>query len=53
MLCVGSLPPVEAGQVLIHAGRLVDTAAGEVTENVDILVDGNRVREVGPDLEVP
>ncbi len=39
--------------VVIHAGRLVDTVAGTVRQNQDILVEGNLIKAVGPGLEVP
>jgi imidazolonepropionase-like amidohydrolase len=38
---------------MIHAGRLLDVIDGTITENVDILVDGNRIRALGPVLTVP
>ncbi len=42
--------PAGAGQTVIHAGRLIDVAAGRVMENRDILVEGNRIVEVGRNL---
>ncbi|MBI2221961.1 MAG: amidohydrolase family protein [Acidobacteria bacterium] len=38
----------EARRVLIKAGRLVDARAGAVRTNQAVLVEGDRVREVGP-----
>jgi len=45
---------IAAGQTtLIHAGRLLDPRAGSVTDGVDILIEGNRIRAVGPELARP
>ncbi len=45
-----STPPTTARPVvtLIKAGRLVDTRAGRVLENQGILVEGDRIKAVGP-----
>ncbi len=53
LLACPPVSPVHAGQAVIHAGRLLDVVGGTVTENVDILVDGNRIRALGPALTVP
>ena len=45
--------PAHAQETLIHAGRLVDVEAGTVRENVDILVEGNRIKAVGSSLRAP
>src|SRR5260370_32950463 len=37
----------------INCGRLIDGKAGNVRENVTILVEGNTIRDVGPSVEVP
>jgi imidazolonepropionase-like amidohydrolase len=42
-----------AGPTLIRAGRLVDVESGDVGTEVEILVEGGRIREVGRDLKVP
>jgi imidazolonepropionase-like amidohydrolase len=39
--------------VVVRAGRLIDVAAGEVRDDVDIVIEGERIREVGADLAVP
>lgn len=39
--------------VVIHAGRLVDVAAGVVRAGQDILIEGNTIKEVGPGLQAP
>jgi imidazolonepropionase-like amidohydrolase len=39
--------------VLVRAGRLVDTLGGTVKTDQDILVEGNLVRQVGPNLAAP
>jgi imidazolonepropionase-like amidohydrolase len=38
--------------VLIKAGRLVDVRAGQVKENQGIIIEGERIREVGPLMEI-
>jgi imidazolonepropionase-like amidohydrolase len=38
---------------LIRAGALVDVVAGAVTPAQDILIEGNVIKEVGPDLKAP
>jgi len=40
------------GVVLIKAGRLIDVRAGRVLENQGILVEGQRIKAVGPLAEV-
>ncbi len=45
--------PARAGETVIHAGRLIDLESGQARENVDILIEGNRIRAVGPGLKVP
>jgi imidazolonepropionase-like amidohydrolase len=42
-------PPITA----IRAGRLVDPEAGRVLTNQIILVEGNRFREIGPNVAIP
>lgn len=37
--------------VLVHAGRLVDTLTGTVKTGQDILIEGDRIKAVGPDLK--
>ena len=50
-LCVTAM--ASAATTVLHAGRLVDPADGSVLQNVDILVEGDRIRAVGPGLTVP
>lgn len=38
--------PASAGDYVIHAGRMLDVAAGKVREKVSIIVDGNRITGV-------
>ncbi len=47
--------PAEAPKplVLVRAGRLVDTLAGTVRTGHDVLVEGNRIKAVGPGLAAP
>jgi len=39
--------------VLIRTGRLVDTVSGAVRTGQDVLVEGNRIKAVGPGLIAP
>src|SRR3989454_9392721 len=41
-------PPAAPQQVLIKAGRLIDGRSQQVQTNVGILIDGERVKAVGP-----
>jgi imidazolonepropionase-like amidohydrolase len=47
--------PAEAPKplVLVRAGRLVDVLAGTVRTGHDVLVEGNRIKAVGPGLVAP
>ncbi len=38
---------------LVRAGRFVDVVAGTVRTGVDVLIEGNLVRDVGPNLAAP
>jgi imidazolonepropionase-like amidohydrolase len=40
-------------QTLIRAGALVDVVSGTVQAGQDILVEGNLIKEVGPNLKAP
>jgi imidazolonepropionase-like amidohydrolase len=53
-LLIGLLgAPGAHAQVAIQAGRLIDPEAGRVYENQVVLVDGDRVKAVGPGLAIP
>ena len=43
----------QSARVAIRAGRLVDVRAGTIVRDVVILVDGDRITAVGPDVRVP
>jgi len=45
--------PAQAAATIIRAARLLDVASGQVAEGMDILVEGNRIREVGRGLVMP
>lgn len=45
-------PPATPTVVFIKAGRLIDVRAGRVRENQGILVEGQRIKTVGPLAEV-
>src|SRR5919204_3432144 len=42
-----------ASVTAIRAGRLLDPEAGRVLTNQIILVEGTRIRDVGPNVQVP
>jgi imidazolonepropionase-like amidohydrolase len=43
----------EAPVTLIKAGHLVDVAAGKVLDNQMVLVQGEAIKQVGPNLTAP
>jgi imidazolonepropionase-like amidohydrolase len=43
----------DSAPTILHAGRLLDVVSGKVSEGIDILIEGNRIREVGQGLETP
>lgn len=49
----GPQAPVSQEKTLIKAGRLVDVRAGRVLANQNILIQGDRIVEVGPNVAVP
>ena len=56
-LLASSIPAAgEAGAAevaVIRAGRLLDVVAGEVRDDIDIVIEGDRIRQVGPGLAAP
>ncbi len=46
-------PPVAPILTAIRAGRLLDPEAGRILTNQIILVEGARIREVGPNVAIP
>ncbi len=46
-------PTAPAGVTAIRAGRLVDPETGTAATNQIILVEGERIREVGPAVKIP
>jgi imidazolonepropionase-like amidohydrolase len=48
----GQQSPIQDIRV-IHAGRMFDAHSGKMLESQDILVRGNRIEKVGPNLQVP
>jgi imidazolonepropionase-like amidohydrolase len=40
-------------RIAIKAGRLIDTKSGAVTNNAFILIEGDKITAVGPDVTVP
>src|SRR6266478_6098205 len=47
---VAAQPPAAAPVTAIRAGRLLDTEAGRILTNQIILVEGTRIRDVGPNV---
>jgi WD40 repeat protein len=41
-------PDIPRGRIVVHAGRLVDGRTRTARSNVDILIEGNRIRGVTP-----
>ncbi len=41
-------PAVPAGDYVVHAGRLVDMKSEALRENVDLVIQGNRITSVAP-----
>src|SRR5262245_31244440 len=52
-LDLGAQTPVQASVTAIRAGRLLDPEAGRVLTNQIILVEGTRIRDVGPSVPIP
>jgi Tol biopolymer transport system component len=44
-------PAIPTGRVVVHAGSLVDGASQTVRRDVDIVIEGNRIRRVVPHSE--
>jgi imidazolonepropionase-like amidohydrolase len=42
-----------AEPIVIHAGRLIDVKAGRVIDHASIVVEGDRIRQVGADVTAP
>src|SRR5580692_2540141 len=60
MLCVAPSPaqrqqqaPQSQEKILIKAGKLVDVRAGRVLTKQNILVEGDRISQVGPNVPAP
>lgn len=41
-------PDVPKGRVIVHAGRVIDMKSDTARSDVDIVIDGNRIRSVEP-----
>jgi imidazolonepropionase-like amidohydrolase len=46
-------PAAPKAILLLRTGRLVDTASGTVRTGQDVLIEGNRIKAVGPGLTAP
>lgn len=51
--CVQGQQNADASVTVIHAGRLFDAKAGKMLPSQDILIRGNRIAQVGQNLQVP
>jgi imidazolonepropionase-like amidohydrolase len=49
----GQQPPASQEKILIKAGRLIDVRGGRALTNQNILVQGDRIMEVGPAVAAP
>jgi imidazolonepropionase-like amidohydrolase len=49
----GPQQPQSQEKILIKAGRLIDVRAGRVLTNQNILIQGDRIMQVGPDIAAP
>src|SRR6266545_2715297 len=47
-LAAQAAPPPPAQPILVKAGRLIDGRSAQVQTNVGILIEGERIRAVGP-----
>ena len=41
-------PAIPAGRVVVHAGQLMDGKAETARKDMDVVVEGNRIKSVGP-----
>src|SRR5689334_18196403 len=39
--------------IVVKAGRVLDVRTGQMTDNAFILIEGDRIRAVGPNITVP
>ncbi|HEY3054033.1 MAG TPA: amidohydrolase family protein [Thermoanaerobaculia bacterium] len=53
ILCVLLVTTVHAQAIAIKAGRLVDPETGTASTNQVILIEGERIKAVGPNLTIP
>lgn len=53
-LCIALAGPSQAGEIIVvKAGHLFDPESGKLLPNQVILIDGARIKEVGPDVAIP
>lgn len=50
-ITVAQIAYTRAQQTVIHCGRMIDVGKGKVSTTVDILIDGNRIVDVGRNLK--
>src|ERR1700737_2928557 len=53
VLLAAVLLHAETNSVLIKAGRLIDVRAGKVLTNQSILIEGDRIKQVGANFKAP
>ena len=53
-LCMASLALAQGSQVVaVKAGRLFDPKSGELLKNQVVLIQGDKITDVGPSLQIP
>jgi imidazolonepropionase-like amidohydrolase len=53
LICAQSTPDLkQRGTVLLEAGRVLDVQRGNYLQDVAILIDGDRISEIGPSAEL-
>lgn len=50
-LALDYAPAIPTGRVVLHAGRLVDGRSATARTNMDVIIEGNRIRSVVPHAE--
>jgi imidazolonepropionase-like amidohydrolase len=53
ILVCQSQPPASARPIVLHAARLLDIEAGRIAQPGEVLVEGERIREVGTSVPHP
>ena len=51
--CAQNEAPERAKVVAIRADRMIDVISGKIVQHAVVIVDGEKIRAVGPDLSIP